>query len=253
MVGMTEDLKEPQIQDLAEVLEGKYTHDQLTNVLRRFDAQHLDEGSKKIERITNWLRNGNESGEARPILAYMIEDNLFRQVERDDLEEALTGSRFVLSEGNDGLELLLKISATAERQVETHRAYVEENAPEEVLNKLEDAEYELTEGNYNDAVHDLREALEKMVTTGYHSALDELVKNGIISSGSGSNRNDKEMLYMAYGYSSTVGSHTSAGASSASQLQAETALVLVGEAIYFLLQKLDEADQDRVNLTEWAV
>ena len=250
---MTEDLKEPQIQDLAGVLEGKYTHDQLTNILRRFDAQHLDEGGSKKERIMNWLRNGNESGEVRPILAYMIEDNLFRRDQREDLEEALAGSRFVLSEGEDGLELLLKISATAERQVETHRAYVEENAPEEVLNKLEDAEGELTEGKCDDAVHDLREALEKMVTTGYHSALDELVANGIISSGSGNDRDDKEMLYMAYGYSSTVGSHTSAGASSASQLQAETALILVEEAIYFLLQKLEEADQQGVNLTEWAV
>lgn len=248
---MTDDLKEPQIQDLAEILKDKYTKSQQDNILARFDAHHLDEGSRKKERLMNWLRNGNESGEARQLVAYMIEDSRFSRDEREVLQEALAGSRFVLSEGEEGLELLLKINATAERQVESHRTFVAENAPEEALRKIKEAETELTEGNFDDAVHDLREALEKMVTSNYHDALDELVSECLISTGAGNNRDDKELLYMAYGYSSTVGSHTSAGASSASQLQAETALILVEEAIYFLLQKLEEADRRGITPTEW--
>ncbi len=248
---MTDDLKEPQIQDLAEILKDKYTKSQQNNILARFDAHYLDEGSRKKERLMNWLRNGNESGEARQLLAYMIEDSRFSRDEREALQEALAGSRFVLSEGEEGLELLLKINATAERQVESHRTFVEENAPEETLRKIKEAETELTEGNFDDAVHDLRDALARRVTRNYHDALDELVSEGLISTGSGNNRDDKEMLYMAYGYSSTVGSHTSAGASSASQLQAETALILVEEAIYFVLQKLEEADRRGITPTEW--
>ena len=134
---MTEDLKEPQIQDVAGVLSNKYTKKQLTNILKRFDAEDLESGgSSKKRRIINWLRNGNGSGEARPILAYMVENATFRRDERENLERALAGSRFVLNEGESGIELWLKISATAERQVETHRSFVEDNAPDETLKNL---------------------------------------------------------------------------------------------------------------------
>ena len=97
---MTEDLKEPQIQDVAGVLSNKYTKKQLTNILKRFDAEDLESGgSSKKRRIINWLRNGNESGEARPILAYMVENATFRRDERENLERAFAGSRFALTEG----------------------------------------------------------------------------------------------------------------------------------------------------------
>lgn len=248
---MTKDLKEPQIQDLAAVLKGKYTHDQLDDILLRFDAMHLNDGNSKKDRITNWLRNGNGSSEARRILAYMIEDSTFRVDEREDLEEALAGSRFTLTNGENGKELWLRISAAAERQAKTHRSFVEEHAPDEVLEAIEDAQNEMTAGNYDDAMEDLRDALEKMVDNDYHDGLDELVAEGLISNGSGNHRNDKEMLYMPYGYCSTVGSHTSAGTPPASPLQAETGLVLVEEAIHFILQKQEEADQQGITLNEW--
>lgn len=248
---MTEDLKEPQIQDTAAVLSDKYTHDQLNDILLRFDANHLDGGSSKKDRITNWLRKGNESGEARPILAYMIEDSHLYPDEREELEEALAGSRFALTEGDEGMELWLRISAAAERQAETHRSFVEEHAPDEVLDAIKSARTEMTAGNYDDAMEDLRDALEKMVAGSYHNGLDELVSEGLISDGSGNHRDDKEMLYMPYGYCSTVGSHTSAGTPPASQLQAETGLILVEEAIHFIMQKIEEADQQSVTLSEW--
>lgn len=248
---MPEDLKEPQIQDVAAVVSGKYTHDQLDNVLLRFDATHLDDDGSTRQRVISWLRNGNESGEARRILAYMIKENTFRRDELEELENALAGSRFALTEGENGAELWLKISAVAERQAETHRSFVEEHSPEETLEKIEEAREELTAGDYDDAMEDLRAALEKMVVDDYHRALDELVSEGLISDGSGNRRNDKEMLYMPFGYCSSVGSHTSAGTPSASQLQAETALILVEEAIHFLLQKLEEADQQGITLHEW--
>lgn len=132
---MPEDLKEPQIQDTAAVLSEKYTHNQLDDILLRFDATHLDGGSSKKDRVTNWPRNGNESGEARPILAYMIEDSPLHPDEREELEESLAGSRFTLTAGDDGLELWLRISAAAERQAETHRSFVEEHASDEVLDR----------------------------------------------------------------------------------------------------------------------
>lgn len=252
VIPMTEDLKEPQIQDVAGVLSNKYTKTQLTNILKRFDAEDLESGgSSKKRRIINWLRNENESGEARPILAYMVENATFRRDELEDLERAFAGSRFALTEGESGIELWLKISATAERQVETHRSFVEDNAPDETLEKLEDAREELTVGDFEDAMEDLRKALEKMVDDNYHNGLNELVSKGLIHNGTGNQRNDKEMLYMPYGYCSSVGSHTSAGAPTASQLQAETGLILVEEAIYFVLRTIEEADQKGINLNEW--
>lgn len=248
---MPKDLKEPQIQDTADVLSEKYTHNDLNDILLRFDATHLDEGSSKSERITNWLRNGNESGEARSILAYMIENCYLHPDEREELEQALAGSRFALTEGEDGVKLWLRISAAAERQAETHRSFVKEHATDEVLDAIEDARTEMTAGNYDDAMEDLRKALENMVDDNYHEALDELVSESLISDGSGNHRDDKEMLYMPYDYCSTVGSHTSAGIPPASQLQAETALILVEEAIHFILQKLEEANEQRISLNGW--
>lgn len=64
----------------------------------------------------------------------------------------------------------------------------------------------MTAGNYDDAMEDLRDALEKMVDDSYHDGLDELVSEGSISDGSGSHRDDTQMLYMQYGYCSTVDS-----------------------------------------------
>lgn len=124
---MSKDLEEPQIQDIAEILQDKYTHSEMKDILLRFDAEYLDRGgeSNKKDRIKNWLRKGNESDEARKILAYMIEDSTFRKSEREELKEALVGSRLVLCEEDSGLELMLKINATAERQVETHQNYTE--------------------------------------------------------------------------------------------------------------------------------
>lgn len=115
---------------------------------------------------------------------------------------------------------------------------------------MEAAEEELTRGDYDDAVHDLREALEKMVTDKYDNALDELVSEDLIGE-SDTNINDRELLYTPYGYVSTVGSHTKPGESGATQYQAEMALVLVEETVYFLLRKLEAAEEKGESLDKW--
>jgi len=67
--------------------------------------------------------------------AHLVENAQLRVDQREALEEALAGSRFVLSETDDGLELMLRISATAEKEVKDQRGYIEEHAPDAVLRR----------------------------------------------------------------------------------------------------------------------
>lgn len=126
------DLKDAHIQDIARVLAGRYTENQMEDVLRYFEAldiareaansDELPNVSTKRGTRQNWFRVANGTPVGRKILAYMIENRQHRVDEIEDLQDALAGSRFVLQEGDDGLELMLRITATAEAEVKDQRA-----------------------------------------------------------------------------------------------------------------------------------
>lgn len=228
---ITPDLKDAHIQDVAAVLAEHYSKTAMTDVLRRFEAEYiarqaansdeLPRASSNRQRLQNWLRVANGTPEGRKIIAYMIENAQLRIDHIKALEDAFAGSRFVIQEGEGGLELMLRITATAEAQVKDQRAYVEEKAPEDVLNHIEEAESKLSKGDYEEAMAEVREALTALAENNYAQALEELHRKDIIKKWDGNGdrqRFDWEMLYMPYGYCSTLGSHRD----DPNALQAET-------------------------------
>jgi hypothetical protein len=256
-----EDFKEEQIQDIASVLASEFSHEELKDIRRRFQADHLktedavpdDQYINLEDRVKNWLRKANGTETGRQMLAYMVENTLLRKDQIEELEDALKGSRFVLNRDNGNLQLMLRISATAETEIETHRSYVEEHASDRILQQINKAERNLAKGDTEGALSEARKALEKMTVGNYHSGLDELVSEGLISTGAGNTREDKEMLYLPYGYCSSLGSHTGAQAGTATDLQAETGLILMEEAIHFLLRIIQEAKDQDIDLEKWDI
>ena len=259
---ITPDLKDAHIQDIASVLAKHYSETAMEDVLRRFEAENiareaansseLPRARSNRQRLQNWLRIANGTPEGRKILAYMIENTQLRIDHVEALQDAFAGSRFVLQEGEDGMELMLRITATAEAQVKDQRAYVEEKAPEDVLNHIEEAESKLSKGDYEEAMAEAREALAALAENSYAKALDELCQKDIIKKWDGNGhrqRFDREMLYMPYGYCSTLGSHRD----DPNALQAETGVILVEEAVHFLLRILEKADKDNTELDRWDV
>jgi len=162
---MPEDLKNAHIQDVAEILSSEYRHPELTEILRRFEAEDIkfdtDEAEDDIShvsrynRVAHWLRETNGTPPGRKLLAHLVENAQLRVDQREALKEALAGSRFVLSETEDGSELMLRISATAEAEVKDQRGYIEEHASEVVLERIEAAENKLTEGEPDNALQEL--------------------------------------------------------------------------------------------------
>jgi len=263
---MPEDLKDAHIQDVADVLSGEYRHAELTEILRRFDAEHLrfDEDEvvddishvSRYNRVSHWLRESNGTPTGRKLLAHLVENTQLRVDQREALEEALAGSRFVLSETDDGLELMLRISATAEKEVKDQRGYIEAHAPNAVLDKIEAAEDRLTNGDPDNALQEGRRALEALTKGSYNEALDELYSETLIEKwdGNGSRETrDWRMLYTPYGYCSTIGSHTSGNDSDTTLLQAQTGVILVEEAIHYVLRIIEEAEEQGIQLDRWVV
>jgi hypothetical protein len=220
-------------------------HSELTEILRRFDAEHLrfDEDEvvddishvSRYNRVSHWLRESNGTPTGRKLLAHLVENTQLRVDQREALEEALAGSRFVLSETDDGLELMLRISATAEKEVKDQRGYIEGHAPNAVLDKIEAAEDRLTNGDPDNALQEARRALEALTEGSYNEALDELYSEALIEKWDGN------------------GSHTSGNDSDTTLLQAQTGVILAEEAIHYVLRIIEEAEEQGIQLDRWVV
>lgn len=99
---MPEDLKDAHIQNVADVLSGEYRHEEFTEILRRFDAKHLqfdeDEAVDDItyvsryNRVAHWIHESNGSPLGRKLLAHLVENTPLRVGRLEALEDALAGS-----------------------------------------------------------------------------------------------------------------------------------------------------------------
>lgn len=121
-----------------------------------------------------------------------------------------------------------------------------------MFDHIDEAESKLTNGEYAEAMAEAREALATLANGDFTAGMQELQQKDIIKQldGNGNRqRFDWEMLYMPYGYCSTLGSHRD----DPNALQAETGVILVEEAVHFLLRILEKADEENIQLDEWAV
>ena len=79
----------------------------------------------------------------------------------------------------------------SEPEQQEMRSWFEENAPEEVLDRLNDAINEIANGNFEDALQDCRMALESLTRTGtFTRSLAELVSQNIIQEGNAQRRRE---------------------------------------------------------------
>lgn len=253
------DILEPHVQDLAKILAECYTHAKLDDALARFNAKHLVAGQRlpSLEaRFRAVLRNGDGNEAGRGVLAYVIENATYEKHGLADVADALSGSRlFVYHDEENVPRIALRLTATAEALVNTHRTFTEAVAPQDVQNQLAKANEALFRHDGDDALHQARKALEALTRdANFNEALDELVSANLISrwDGTGQRRTfDKEFLYASYAYCSTMGSHHPGETSTSSDAQAELGLIFAQEVLHYLLVTIARAREAGVSLEKW--
>jgi hypothetical protein len=248
---MATDVREVHIQDLADVIGTEYPPTDLADVFRRFELP-ADVVQAAESDVPEGLRRLSGTESLRPVLAHIVENATWSPDQRTSLEAAFAGSPLSVRETEEGgLELHQRIVGAAERTVGDKRAYFEEEGPSVILTQIEAAEANFGQGDYDLAAAEIRRALDMLVVAGFEEALEELAEAEYISLGDEHEHSDATLLYVTYGYCSFLGADPQAKGFETSRLQAELALVLGEEVLYFLLQTMAAAEADGVDLSYW--
>ncbi|KPV61814.1 MAG: hypothetical protein AOA65_2148 [Candidatus Bathyarchaeota archaeon BA1] len=86
---------------------------------------------------------------------------------------------------------------------------------------------------------------------GFSDCLTELINQNIVLQGSKNQKMDAEILRTMYGFSSTLGSHSSAKREKPDIEQAVLGLYVTESCIYFLLKRLEVAIKSGKQLKYW--
>lgn len=259
---MDNELSKGQIKDISDVV-APHRHMEINHLIERFELEEEAQTEMEIdgntsEKVYEILKYVGVE-ERREIIQYLINKEAPLQKDAlEKLEDGLRGSDLVLDQDDDGYyELFQRVSGPAQQEKEQHRSYIEQHAPIRTVAFLERARKELGQGRNAEALWYGRNALEKMTYEDWHykEGLEQLAKKsvGLIDREqhhNDGNTYDFEMLENPYDYCSTVGAHPD-DVGSATGLQAKTGLVHVEQAIYFLLKKGKEADENGINLDRW--
>lgn len=259
---MDSELSKGGLKDISDAV-APHRHKEVKHLIERFELEEEAETeieldgntSDKVYEILKYV----EVEVRREIIQYLINKEApLRKDTLEKLEDGLRGSDIELDHDDDGnYELIQTVSGPAQQEKEQHRSYIEQHAPIRTVAFLERARKELAQGRNAEALWYGRNALEKMTYEGWHykDGLDELAKKRIGLIDREQNHNDGntydfEMLVNPYNYCSTIGAHPD-NVGSATGLQAKTGLVQVEQAIYFVLEKGEEADEKSINLDRW--
>ena len=251
---MESEVTDVHIQDLATALELVYDREDFRDAFRRFQAP--ESATEALDgSVSDGLRELAGTDIFREVVAYLVREGEFDDEERAALQTAVSGSRFsVLSTEDDGLVLYQRIEGVADRTLPDKRDTLESLAPDVVLTQIESAETNLAEGEYDLAMAELRRAFDMLVVGGqYDEALQELIEHDLITVGGEHENTDTTILYVVYGYCSYLGSDPEYKEFETSRLQAEVGLAIGLEALYFLLEVLDRAVQEGVDLRRWEI
>lgn len=237
---------------------GSSSHRELENLLLRFDLpERAGEGrgtSYSIRARSHTLLNFlNGSPQLLEVLNYLVSEVSDRYTldEKDEIRRILGNYGFEVDFDRD-MPIYPSYMGISEPEQQEMKSWFEENAPEEVLTRLNDAIEEISSGNFEDALQDCRMALEALTTTGtFSSSLSELVSEGVIQEGSSRRRRDNEILKAIYGYDSTLGSHTSQGRTPPDLEQARLGYHMTEAAIYYLLKKIKSARDAGTTINDW--
>lgn len=253
-----EDLTSRNIRDLSDKL-SQLTKSRLSHYLEDSGAAVYDDkqGSSKRDRLLHILDEGNGSEEVRIFLTTIIHE----EYGFDDIgffEDALEGSRFIVETHSiDGPKLLVDHSKVVGDQVQSHQSYLEENAPQNTVEKLDEAREKLAEGDYETSLYKCRMALDSMTEGKFGNALDQLHSEGVIEkidieqeSPYTHKIREYRLIYGAWSWTSWLGSHDDNKSNSVTKVQAEVGITLTAEVLYYLVRVLEEHSSK--NLDRWA-
>ncbi|MFU1780219.1 hypothetical protein ACM16X_02430 [Haloarcula japonica] len=239
------DLNDEQVDRLAIEIASPITGAQIRRAAERTNTTDLDDraGWSKEDRLTSYLANVNRSDDIGEVLSILIEkldlggnDSL-----ADEIDDILTGSPYTLQYNGKRYELATRTPEDVSNLKDEHSSLIEAAAPLSTQARLERASHLLAEGDYDNAIHDCRRALENMtVDTNYGSALADLDQSGIIEGNDWDEPIDWQALKFPYNYCSNVGSHGGSDAPEATSKRAELAYIYTQEAIVFLLRVAEE-------------
>jgi len=244
-------LESSQITELSDELE-KLTTQEVREVIQDFgDEESLRSPDSKKGRIRGHIRESEGKKRVDVVSTYV--NKLYPEDQRlKRMNNILSSSGYKLDFVGDEIKLIKSRTEGQKERQEEHKNYIEKNAPSDTVKNLKNARHHFLKEEYEIVCSQLRKSLENLTNGDYNNALDELVSEGLIQD-SNDNRStlDREILYMSYAYNSTIGSHDSAKDPKPYKEQSEFSLVLTEETIYFILQKISEANRKGVNLERW--
>lgn len=244
-------VKDVHLQDLAAVIEAEMAQATVVDACRRFEVD-----DSIVETVEDSLLEGfralADADTFDAVLAYLVASEDWGDESIEALEAALVGSPLSIRETDDGeVELIRTVSPVADRSVPKKRDLLEADAPSVIMTQIEAAEANLTAGDYEFAAAEIRRAMDMLLVGGFDEGLEEFGEHGLIELGSEHEHSDATMLYVTYGYCSFLGGDPQQKGFETSRLQAELAVVIGEEALYFILQKMAEAEEQGIELRRW--
>lgn len=242
---VSSDLHDEQIDQFARAVASPITGAQISRTVERTNTTKHDDkaGWSKEDRLTSYLANVNRSDDIGEALSVLIEklDLAENSSLADEVGDILVGSPYTLQFNEDRYELATRTNEDVSDLKDKHRSLIEESAPLSTQARLARASHLLAEGDYDNAIHDCRRALENMtIDTNYGSALADLDQNNIIEGNNWDEPIDWQALKFPYNYCSNVGSHGGSDAPEATPKRAELAYIYTQETIVFLLRVAEE-------------
>lgn len=196
----------------------------------------------------------------REIIQYLINQNTPLHVDiLEPVQKALQASELDLDRDDDGeYELVQTVSEPAQEEKETHQSYIEKHAPLRTVAFLKRARKRQGQGEFSAALFDARNAIEKLLPSAdlrFAEALDEMGSNDVDLIETHQQHDDDyvydlRLLNSVYQYCSSIGAHPEE-VDSGTPLQAAIGLVMAEQAIYFLVKKGEEAEQEGIDLEKW--
>lgn len=249
---MPADVTEVHLQDLADVLEAKYSPEEIADAARRFESDDVIADVSGKPRIVETLRGIAEDETFDSVFAFLLDERDWSADQLSDIREALEGSPFSVRQSAEGEATVFKqVPSVADRSVLSREEEFEDIVPTVIQTQIDAASEYLGGGEYDLAAAEIRRAMDMLVIAGFEEAMEELAENELLQLGDEHEHSDATMLYVAYGYCSFLGGNPEVKGFETSKQQAELAFVLGQEAIYFMLRTLEKAEAKGIELNHW--
>lgn len=203
---------------------------------------------RAVQDIVYYIRN--EESNFYEFISYLVETH---RVDVDRIDSLLKKYDYTLEFEGGKFMLVPLTGETFQKEVEQVRDFIETNAPEKTLDHLKEAKEKFTKNDFDGCLSECRLALESLTKNGdFTPSVMELARLGLITDNNDKDRKDDGwMLRSIYGYTSTMGSHSSAGSTLATLEQAFFGLMITQSTIRFILANLQELNAKGLTSQKW--